>query len=494
MWVLVFATVATAQQCVSVSWASQTPMAKPGGWNKCVGSGHAYLVLREGYADQLAMAHKELGIGYVRFHGIFDDDVGVWKGVKGTYDFTNVKRIYDVVMQSGVKPFVELSFMPASLAMNDRTVFAYRAHTSPPKDWSAWGDMIEAFTRFLVQTYGFDEVKTWPFEVWNEPNCGPNGYMQMYRVTAAAVKRVSPDIKVGGPASAQLGLLNSFIRHCMDENLPLDFVSTHSYPTDPVLLQEPTGFSAALEGMTKMVQSYIPGIPIYLSEYNSGLFADLNHDSSFASSYIILAASDLIQRKVELDLWSYWTFSDIFEEQGWIPTEFHNGFGMITINGVPKPAYRAMQLLNLPSVAAGTAFSSVVFKPCTPSGATDPVTGTQTLYALARPFVDGRAGGVLYITNWDIRDSDLQAKTVSVDFGGAVKAMTSYRLDEGNGNPRAAWILQGQPMPPSHDQLNALMAASQINVTRQPTASGAFTIPPYGLLVLEVEMQSAQFV
>ena len=97
-------------------------MAKPGGWNKCVGSGHAYLVLRKGYAEQLAMAHRELGVGYVRFHGIFDDDVGVWKGVKGTYNFTNVKRIYDVVVNAGVKPFVELSFMPATLAMDSRTV------------------------------------------------------------------------------------------------------------------------------------------------------------------------------------------------------------------------------------------------------------------------------------------------------------------------------------------------------------------------------------
>jgi xylan 1,4-beta-xylosidase len=241
--------------------------------------------------------------------------------------------------------------------------------------------------------------------------------------------------------------------------------------------------------MTKMVQSYIPGIPIYLSEYNSGLFADLNHDSSFASSYIILAASDLIQRKVELDLWSYWTFSDIFEEQGWIPTEFHNGFGMITINGVPKPAYRAMQLLNLPSVAAGTAFSSLSIKSCTPAQS-----NTQTLYGLSRPFVDGRSGGVLYLTNWDIRDSDLQAVTLRVDFGGPVKSMTSYRLDEGNGNPRAAWILQGQPMPPSPDQHNALMAASQINVTKQPSTASTFAIPPYGTLVLEVEMQPALFV
>ena len=104
--------------------------------------------------------------------------------------------------------------------------------------------------------------------------------------------------------------------------------------------------------------------------------------------------------------------------------------------------------------------------------------------------MDGRAGGVLYLTNWDIRDSDLKAVTVSVDFGAPVKSVTSYRVDEGNGNPRAAWILQGQPVPPSQSQLNALMAASQINVTRQPSASGSFAIPPYGLLVLEVEMQS----
>jgi xylan 1,4-beta-xylosidase len=229
-------------------------------------------------------------------------------------------------------------------------------------------------------------------------------------------------------------------------------------------------------------------MPIYLSEYNSGLFADLNHDSSFASSYIVLAASDLIQRQVELDLWSYWTFSDIFEEQGWINSEFHNGFGMITIHGVPKPSYRAIQLLNMPAVATGSTFARTHVQPCT----VEPTQGspTQTVSALARPFTDGRLGGMVYLTNWDIRDSDLRAATIQLNFKLKVLSMTSYRVDEGNANPRAAWILQGSPIPPSPDQLKALIAASQVNVTKLPAPASTFTIPPYGLLVLEVEMSS----
>jgi xylan 1,4-beta-xylosidase len=465
------------------------------------------MALKPGYADQLARSQKELGLEMVRFHGIFDDDVGVWMG-KGKYNFTNVKRIYDTVTGAGMRPFVELSYMPQALAENQHTVFAYAGHTAPPTDWDEWGAMITAFVRFLIATYGHDEVKTWPFEVWNEPNCGfytptaaqpamrvtdccvgcammggTTGYMHMYKVTARAVKAVSPDIKVGGPASAQLGLMSEFLYRAKSQGLPVDFVSTHLYPTDPVVLQEPAGFASALDGYVKQVRAFDPNLEVYLSEYNSGLYADLNHDSSYAAAFTVAAATELIERDTALDLWSYWTFSDIFEEQGWISSEFHNGFGLMTINGIPKPAYRAMELLNLPSVANGTVVATA--GPC--GGALRADAWPEQLFVLARPFsAAGRKGGALFFSNFGVRDSPMQTIEVTLNLTRA----TMYSVDDLHTNPSGLWNTLGAPNPVNVSQFTALMSASQTHVTQITGPTVTLQLLPYSVVVLEVDEPS----
>lgn len=182
----------------------------------CVGSGHAPLALRTDYVEQLKRVHKELGIKRVRFHGIFDEDMKVVLNLKsylpmpGTEKFRDVSfnqigLAYDNILSAGMKPLVELSFMPALFARNKKQLgFSYKAGIAPPKNYDEWDEFIRKFIRFLLDRYGMGEVEQWYFEVWNEPNIGTffagtqKDYFELYAHTARAIKSVDKALQVGG--------------------------------------------------------------------------------------------------------------------------------------------------------------------------------------------------------------------------------------------------------------------------------------------------------
>ncbi len=207
------------------------------------GSGRAILSLRQSYRRDLKAVKRVAEFQYVRFHGIFDDDVGFYQeDAQGRpeYNFSYIDQIYDGLLANGIRPFVELSFMPGALASTpERQAFWYHPYVAPPRDWDRWEDMIRAFAQHLVARYGIDEVSQWYFEVWNEPNIDfwagkpkQETYFHLYDVTARALKSVSPRLRVGGPATAQAAWVSAFISHCANGNVPIDFVSTHVYGND----------------------------------------------------------------------------------------------------------------------------------------------------------------------------------------------------------------------------------------------------------------------
>ena len=207
------------------------------------GSGRAILSLRDSYRRDLRDVKAATDFKYVRFHAILDDEIGVYdEDASGNpvYNFSYVDQIYDGLLQNGVRPFVELSFMPRKLAAEQALhPFWYKPIVSPPKDWNKWGDLVSHFAQHLVDRYGIDEVSQWYFEVWNEPNIDfwagdpkEQTYYQLYDVAARAMKAVSPQLRVGGPATAQAAWVDRFIRHCADNHVPVDFVSTHVYGND----------------------------------------------------------------------------------------------------------------------------------------------------------------------------------------------------------------------------------------------------------------------
>ena len=167
-------------------------------WEHTIGSGHAPLALRADWQTQMRRSHDELGFGHVRFHGLLCDDMGtlVSEGDQFFYSFFNADQIFDFLLSIGMKPFVELSFMPGTLASGDKTVFHYRANVTPPRDYVQWATLIRKLVAHWVERYGVAEVRQWFFEVWNEPNLDVFGsgrqdeYFMLYRYTVEAIKSI----------------------------------------------------------------------------------------------------------------------------------------------------------------------------------------------------------------------------------------------------------------------------------------------------------------
>ena len=212
-------------------------------WEQMFGSGRAVLSLRDSYRHDLRSVREITGFHYVRFHAILDDEVGIYgedKQGHPIYNFSYVDQIYDGLLANNVKPFVELSFMPYQLAArHDLQAFWYHPNVSPPKDYAKWDDMITQLMKHLVERYGIDEVASWYFEVWNEPNLDfwsgtprQESYFELYDHTARDIKAVSPRLRVGGPATAQAAWIDAMIKHAAQTHVPLDFVSTHVYGND----------------------------------------------------------------------------------------------------------------------------------------------------------------------------------------------------------------------------------------------------------------------
>ncbi|GAA2825535.1 GH39 family glycosyl hydrolase [Kribbella solani] len=307
--------------------------------------------------DALRRMHDELGVRTVRAHAIFHDDTHVIDG--DSYDFSVVDAIYDKLLAIGLRPVVELGFMPRELASDPaKTVFAYGAIISPPASYDRWHDLVRALVLHLVDRYGLEEVLTWDFEVWNEANLevfwsGTKAeYLQLYDVSAAAVKSVDPRIAVGGPSSAAAGWVDDFLDHTKRYGTPVDFVSTHTYGSPPLDVR------ASLErhgyGDARVLWTEWGVTPTHFNPIN---------DSVFSGVFLLRGMRSAAGR---IDALSYWVASDHFEELGRPPRFLHGGFGLRTVGGIAKPRYHALTLLSrlgpveLPVTTSGDGGGSLV--------------------------------------------------------------------------------------------------------------------------------------
>ena len=409
-------------------------------WEHTVGSDHAPMALRADWREQMRRAHDELGFRHVRFHGLLSDDLGtlISEGDTLFYSFFNADQIFDFLLSIGMKPFVELSFMPTALASGDKTVFHYRANVTPPKDYAQWATLIRKLVAHWVERYGLAEVRDWFFEVWNEPNLDAFGsgkqddYFTLYRHTAEAIKSVDGALKVGGPATAANAWIDEFIAFCAEHRLPADFVSTHHYPTDAfgqpgddTEAQLSKSRRSVLRDQTREVRRQAGDRPVYYTEWcTSSNPRDPLHDEPYAAAFVIktiMEASGLVQG------YSYWTFSDIFEENYFPSVPFHGGFGLLNIHGIAKPAYRAFELLH----ALGTEML--------------PVEGAHpTVDAWA--VRDARAVTVL-LTNYALPRHPIATETIRIRLAHAQPATqaTIRRIDSDHANPKRRWQDMGSP-------------------------------------------------
>ena len=330
-----------------------------------VGAGRANEGLRADWQAQLAEIKRDTDFRFIRMHGLLTDDMGVYRiNSQGQeeYNFQYVDALYDYIISIGMKPFVELGFMPSALASGNKTIFWWRGNVTPPHSYEKWETLIQKLTEHFTQRYGADEVASWYFEVWNEPNldgfwAGSQAeYFKLYEHAARAIKRVNPRYKVGGPATAGAAWIPEMIAYCEKNKVPLDFVSTHSYgvhqgfldeygQTGTVLAKDEMAVSAdVLRNRQEIAASNMPNLELHYTEWSSSYTpSDPTHDSYHQPAYIL---QKLKQVGDSVQSMSYWVFTDIFEEAGPRFEAFHGGFGLMNTQGIKKPAYFAYQFLN----------------------------------------------------------------------------------------------------------------------------------------------------
>ena len=329
-----------------------------------VGSDYPGTLIRDDSQAQLKLAVDELGFRYIRFHAIFHDVLGAVKveNGKAIYDWTKIDQLYDDLLARHIKPFVELGFTPEALATSQNSIFYWHGNTSHPKP-EGWHDLVDAFLRHIEERYGRDEVRSWYFEVWNEPNLSgfwegadQKAYFALYDLTAKTVKSVDPALRVGGPSTAGAAWVPEFLTHVKQSGVPIDFVTTHTYGVQGGFLDEEGKSDTKLDpspdaiiGDVRRVRGQIeasafPGLPLYFTEWSTSYTPrDAVHDSYISAPYILTklkASEGLVQGM------SYWTYSDLFEEPGPPTASFQGGFGLLNREGIRKPAFFAYKYLH----------------------------------------------------------------------------------------------------------------------------------------------------
>ena len=466
----------------------QTRGALPHVWEECVGSDRAVVGLRQQWLSDLELVRTTTGMKSVRFHGLFNDEMGVWPAGSKQPNFLYVDMVFDAMRERGMKPLVELSFMPGALASNKYTIFWYRGNTTPAKDPSKWGELVGHLAKHLVDRYGVQEVSTWNFEVWNEPNIvfwsgTQSDYFELYRQSAMALKKVDGRLRVGGPATATAAWVADLLKFCAAEQVPIDFASTHVYPDDPQakLFDEGVHYPyeevipKALTNVRKQMRdSKFPDIPLYLTEWSS-------QNPAFIA--------DTIKSTIGLaDMMSFWTFSNVFEEQG-VPKGFlNNSYGLLGMRGVPRPSYYAFTLLHkLGDVQLESDEGPVL--------ATRRKDGSLAILVwnlIPHPPGQHTAMGDPLVQSTDSYQTKGEDLNLTLALDGIHPHAQAHitRVDETSGDFHHAYEAMGSPAYPTTEQIaelkqmSALKLPEVLHVNSQRQIS--LSIPPNGVALLEI--------
>ncbi len=455
-------------------------------WEQMFGSGRAILSLRENYRNDLRAVKQITDFHYIRFHAIFDDEVGIYaEDGQGhpVYNFSYIDQIYDGLLAAGVRPFVEISFMPNQLAASHTLhPFWYHPNVSPPKDWARWDGLVAAFAQHLIERYGADEVAQWYFEVWNEPNLDfwagqprQETYWELYDHTALALKKVSPRLRVGGPATAQAAWADAFIRHCADKQISVDYVSSHVYAND--LAQDVFGTQEniprdrmvcrAVDKVHGQIKSSpMPNLPLIWSEFNASY---KNEPDVTDATYMGPWLADTIRQCDGLvDSMSYWSFSDVFEEQGVVKTPFYGGYGLMAEDDIPKPAFNVFKILHKLGEERIQLDSDSALLTRRKDG-----TLVLAVWNYAPP---GESGSSKQIT---LKLKDTKAKHILIS-----------RVDINHGDVHSAYEKMGSPTYPTQKQIHELQQAAELpapEAGRVENGQLTLTLPSHGLAVIELK-------
>jgi beta-xylosidase len=481
-------------------------------WHVCVGGGRVGEALRADFQKHLEMIQEEIGFQYIRMHGLFHEDMMVYREDQGhpIFNFQYVDLVFDHWLAHDIRPFVEFGFMPYDLASDTHSVFWWKGNITPPKDWKRWELLIQKFMEHIINRYGIAEIRTWYFEVWNEPNLEEfwknadfEAYMELYERTVKVIKSIDEDFMVGGPASSGTSRnpgvapwQKEFFQACADRNLPLDFFSTHPYPSmHPVdlegkgymVLDKPERFFSDIKQIAKAVEkSEFPNVERHYTEWNSSPSPrDRFHDTAFMAPCIIY---NNWKGRGFFDSLSYWAVSDIFEEGRLGDTCFHGGFGLVNVQGLKKPSYHGYWFL---------------------SQLGDEELESGDSYAITR-----RMDGSLCILLWnyvhynelgkDSRNTErgdlyslfqkAQPLQFELEFSKLADRVRIQRtrFDREHGSVYDTWLEMGSPEPPLLEDMEVLRRKQEccMDVKRYGTEQGNLTVSeqvaPHGVTMLEI--------
>ncbi len=511
---LSFSLQASPQEVISIDTKAQTTPF-PHFWEQIFGSGRAILSLRQSYRDDLHTVKAVTDFDAVRFHGIFMDDVGLYDPNATTqnpgqaaqtvhsqspYNFSYVDQIYDGLLANHIRPFIELSFMPKKMASDPTALHAfwYKQNVSPPKDYALWDAMITAFTQHLVDRYGIDEVSHWRFEVWNEPNLdfwvgNPKQptYFELYDHTALAIKKVSSRLLIGGPSTAQAAWVAAFLEHCKQNNIPVDFVTTHVYANDTAKDVFGTNEQIPRDRMVcrsvakvhnEIAASPLPNTPLIFSEYNASYSNEPDvTDTVYMGPWL---AGTISQCDGLTEAMSYWSFSDVFEEQGVIKTPFYGGFGLVAEDGIPKPALNAFAMLHQLGNRRIKVDSDSALATQSSDGSI-----AVALWNYAPPFGTGAT-----YTPPPTTLSPVKTFTVKLNGVPANAPVQVWRLDADHGNVIKTYDAMGRPAFPTRDQITQLRAAGRPSPPQNLALRNSaltISIPPQGLVLIKLSSRAA---
>ncbi len=430
----------------------------------CVGTGRVDLALHKEYQDQMAAVQKECHFRHVRGHGLFSDQMGIYQEwgppfaeKEQWYCFTYLDRVVDAWLENGLEPFLELGFMPEKLASSPQTLFYWKAHTVPPKDMEEWLRLVKATLAHLAKRYGKEKVESWPCEIWNEPNlrgfwenADKPKYLELYRATVQAVKETLPGMRVGGPAicggEGSQQWISDFLAFCRDEKVPVDFVTRHAYlGQNPEhksrylyhKMNGPEVLIAEMQASRDIIDSFpeFKGMPMYITEFNTSYnpFCPI-HDTNLNAA---LCAALLSRLGDVADGYSYWTFGDVFEEQGIPNRPFHGGFGMMADGLIAKPTLWAFSFFaNLSGECVRRDENSVIVR---------------------------REDGGYEAVLWNLCNGE-EKEALELSLAFPVEGNTAALLDVVDGescNPLACWHRMGEPADLDEEQLAFLRAAGQ---------------------------------
>jgi len=344
-------------------------------FKKLTSIGSASDLLSAGNQNMLRTIQQEVGFEYIIFHGLFDDDMMVYSENslgQPELNFAYIDIAFDFLLSIGLKPFVELSYMPRLLAASDaRFANSGRSCIGLPKSMETWSFLVRSFVLHLNARYGYREVAGWPFSLWNIPDSGKaifgigsvQDFFEFYKATFSVVKSCNGDILFCGPScmtdTMEAGtFLNEFLEKCSKDNCLPDTLRYHFYPINWSLLQGDSvqtnphlsyrSSADALKESIQLVRKQINSLPfniqtVYVSEWNASIsHRELLGDTAFQAAYIV---KNVIENQESVDCLTYWTLSDSIKEVGLTNHLYHGGLGLFTYNGIKKASYQAFRLL-----------------------------------------------------------------------------------------------------------------------------------------------------